>query len=61
MDANEVAQYIGLSVWSVRRKASEDTDFPKPAKVGMIVRWDRKEVEKWWDRQKAFGKKRLGY
>jgi len=47
----QVADYLGLSVKTIRRWV-EAGEFPKPRKLnGFSVRWSSREVEKWCESQ----------
>ena len=46
LDVNAVAQFLSCSTRHVYRLADSGR-MPRPRKLGVLVRWDRLELEKW--------------
>lgn len=46
IDVATVAQWLDVSIRTVRRRITENK-LPKPIRVGGCLRWLRKEVEEW--------------
>ena len=46
MDIHEVADLFRISTRTVRR-LSERGEFPKPVKLGALVRWSRVSIDNW--------------
>ncbi len=46
LDVHTVAQFLSCSARHVYRLADSGR-MPRPRKLGMLVRWDRLELEKW--------------
>lgn len=46
LDVHAVAQFLSCSARHVYRLADSGR-MPRPRKLGMLVRWDRLELEKW--------------
>ena len=42
-----VAMMVGVTTRSIYRYVETETNFPRPVRIGGLVRWRRKEVERW--------------
>jgi len=50
MGIEELSKYIGLKPQTIRNKISSGT-FPIPTKkIGRLLKWDRKDVDRYLDR-----------
>ncbi|MBW8374220.1 AlpA family phage regulatory protein [Stenotrophomonas sp.] len=50
----QVAEYLGVSIATVWRWASERHDFPRSRKIGpRVTVWDLNEIDQWVDAQQS--------
>jgi predicted DNA-binding transcriptional regulator AlpA len=48
MSAPQVAEFLNLNARTFRRyRADETLGFPSPIKIGRVLRWRRRDVERW--------------
>lgn len=43
----EVAQQLGVRFRYVRDNLAKRSDFPRPYRFGMQMRWDKDDIERW--------------
>lgn len=46
----EAGRVLGISVTTLKRRLKSDPGFPKPRRVGRIVRFDRSEIQEYKER-----------
>lgn len=50
LTANQVAQSLQVSVRNLRGMVSQG-EFPKPIRIGRLVRWSRSTIDRWVEAQ----------
>jgi len=50
INIKELALYLGISTQTIRNQLSQGTFLIKPIKLGRLLRWDKKEVDRFIDK-----------